>query len=100
MRSGAIPMTLGGKPYVAVPEAEYRLLIGEADPLAGTVAGSLKAARLAAGLTQATIAERLGVGAAHVSNCEAGRERVGAKLRARWLKACRLPADWMPPHTG
>lgn len=96
MRPGAIPMTIGGAEYVAIPKADYQELIGEPDAEMATTAALLRAARAQAGLTQADLAGKLKVGQAHVSNCEAGRERTGAKLVARWLKACRLPADWKP----
>lgn len=93
---GAIPMTIGGSDYVAIPKAEYQALVGEPDAELATAAALLRAARAQAGLTQADLAGKLKVGQAHISNCEAGRERTGAKLVARWLKACRLPADWKP----
>lgn len=89
-------MRIGGSDYVAIPKAEYQALIGEPDPDMATTAATLRAARTYAGLTQADLADKLKVGQAHISNCESSRERVGAKLITRWLKACRLPADWKP----
>ena len=103
-------MTIEETPYVAIPEAEFRRLTGApADGLAGvdaaayaqqTIAATLRAARVHAKLTQADIAGKLKVGQSHVSNCEAGRERVGAALVGRWLKACGLPATWKPAAKG
>lgn len=95
-RAGSITMTIDGADYVVVPKAEYQALIGEPDADLATTAATLRAARTHAGLTQADLADKLKVGQGHISNCEAGRERVGAKLVGRWLKACHLPADWKP----
>jgi len=45
MRSGAIPMTIGGAEYVAIPKADYQELIGEPDAEMATTAALLRAAR-------------------------------------------------------
>jgi transcriptional regulator with XRE-family HTH domain len=52
----------------------------------------LKAARLAAGLSQAQLAKRLGqsgVSTAYVSDLERGNRARGPEVVRRWMAACR-----------
>lgn len=57
----------------------------------------LFAARRAAGLTQATLAERLGKSQTFVSLAEAGAANVGERYVKDVLSACKLPAGWGAP---
>ena len=56
----------------------------------------LAAARHAAGLTQAELAERLGKSQTLVSLAERGRVWTGDAYRSDVLKACGLPGTWKP----
>ena len=55
---------------------------------------ALQSARLAAGLTQAQLADRLGKSQTLVSLAERGKTWTGAPYRQEVLKACGLPSDW------
>src|SRR5258708_36508589 len=57
---------------------------------------SLRAAREAAGLTQAELASKLGKAQPMISGAESGTVRVGERHVAAVLKACGLPKDWKP----
>jgi transcriptional regulator with XRE-family HTH domain len=63
-----------------------------------SLGNTLRAAREAAGLTQAELAEKLGKAQPNVSGAEAGRVRVGEKYVSAVLKACGLPPDWRAPR--
>jgi ribosome-binding protein aMBF1 (putative translation factor) len=102
----SVKLTIDGKEYVALPRADY-VRMGGAKELAGAVDAvaytrrslgkTLRAAREAAGLTQAELAEKLGKAQPMVSGAEAGRVRVGERYVAAVLKACGLPKDWKRP---
>ncbi len=82
-------------------ERESRVSLAGVDAAAyaqQTIAGRLKAARKYAAMSQAELAAKLKVGPAHVSNCEAGRERIGERMIVRWLAVCGLPTNWKPTH--
>jgi transcriptional regulator with XRE-family HTH domain len=51
---------------------------------------ALMAARLAAGLTQVQIAEKLGVGQSYVSKIERGESYVDVMTFVDWCAACEL----------
>jgi transcriptional regulator with XRE-family HTH domain len=97
---------INGREYVALPIAEYRRMVGVGD-LKGAVDAveygrrslgrSLRAAREAAGLTQAALANKLGKAQPMVSGAETGAVRVGERYVADVLKACGLPRDWKAP---
>lgn len=54
----------------------------------------LRAARLAAGMTQAQLAEALGKSQALVSLAERGKTWTGEPYRLEVIRACKLPDDW------
>jgi DNA-binding XRE family transcriptional regulator len=98
-------LKLDGKTYVILPKAEYlRLRRGDTPPdtvdaisFARTaISNDLRAARDAAGLTQAQLAEKLDKSQTMVSLAEAGNVSVGERYVASVLKACGLPKDWKP----
>ena len=60
---------------------------------------TLRAAREAAGLTQAELAHKLGKAQPMVTGAETGAARVGERYVAAVLKACGLPPDWKAPRT-
>lgn len=62
------------------------------------IARGVRLARERARLSQWQLADRLGVTQAIVSKAEGGIARVSGKYMARVLKACKLPADWVPPE--
>jgi ribosome-binding protein aMBF1 (putative translation factor) len=101
-----IEMMIDGKPYVAMPRADYLRMTGgkdlegavDAAEYARTSLGrSLRAARETAGLTQAELAKKLGKAQPMVSGAETGAVHVGERYAAAVLAACRLPADWKAP---
>jgi putative transcriptional regulator len=59
----------------------------------------LRDARLAAGLTQRELAERLGVEQPHIARWESGRQEplVGMALRIAQALDTTVEALWMPP---
>jgi ribosome-binding protein aMBF1 (putative translation factor) len=101
----AEPQTIriGRAEYVVIPKAEYLRLRDRGLP-AGTVdaieyarksiATNLRAAREAAGLTQAALADKLGVSQSMVSQGESATMRVSERYVRAVLKACGLPEDW------
>lgn len=98
----AIPIHINGD-YVVIPRAEYLRLLGgltiaeTKDALEAEFVRRLRIARDFAGLTQSELAKKLKVTQVTVSNAERGAMRVGDAYFARVLKACKLPADWVPP---
>jgi len=60
-------------------------------PTAGTPAGSLKAYRIRAELTQAQLAKKTGIAQGHISAMERGRRIIGVKSAKTFAKAlnCR-----------
>lgn len=64
--------------------------------IASSIASNIRMARFDAGLTQAALAERLGVGQTMVAGAEAGRIAIGERYVVAVLKACGQPADY--PH--
>jgi ribosome-binding protein aMBF1 (putative translation factor) len=107
-----VTVTIDGKEYVALPRADYLRLVGAKDggkDLEGAVDAvdygrrslgrTLRAAREAAGLTQAELAQKLGKAQPMVSGAETGAVRVGERYVAAVLKACGLASDWRAPRT-
>ncbi|MBI4700363.1 MAG: helix-turn-helix transcriptional regulator [Deltaproteobacteria bacterium] len=90
--------TVAGVELAVVPRAALAKLRGtELPPTKQELfAARLRAARERAGLTQAALAERLGVAQPTVCAAERGRERVGARYLANVLAACGLPENWTP----
>lgn len=98
---------LGKTEYVIVPKAEYLQLQSLAGIPAGSVDAieyakasigrSLKAAREAAGMTQAELAKALKKSQPMVSGAESGAISVSERYIKTVLKACKLPMDWVPP---
>lgn len=54
----------------------------------------LRAARMAAGFTQAELAKRIKKGQSTVSMSEKGQIRVSSAYVRSVLRACRVPKDW------
>ncbi len=106
-----ITLTIDGTDYVCIPRAEYEAQRGKPAPppttpdgsvdgpayTAWLIAHSLRAARTAAGLTQAQLARKLKKTQAMISQAEAGKMRIGERYLRAVLKACGLPADWKAP---
>lgn len=95
-------ITIGGVEYVAIPRAEYEavdeapaepMTEAEAD-LVNAIAADLKAARKAAGISQATLAIRLKRSQTMVAQAENGKMRVSEAYLDAVLKACGLPSTW------
>ena len=93
---------IGKTDYVVVPRAEY---LRHAPPpgtvaagpfLRDLIAGDMRAAREAAGLTQPELAKKLRKSQSMISGVESGRIKAGTKYVAAVLRACRLPKDWTP----
>ena len=59
-----------------------------------TFLARLRAARVAAGLTQAQAGEQLDRPQAYVQKCESGERRVDAVELARFAKLYRRPVQW------
>ncbi len=102
-KSAVGTLTFGGVEYVVIPKADYLRMQGSGLPagavdahafVRGSIASDLRAAREAAGLTQAELAEKLGKSQTMVSQAESGAARVSERYVRTVLKACRLPADW------
>ena len=101
-------LTVGGVEYVVIPKAEYLRIRNSGVPVGavgahafvrGSIAADLRAAREAAGLTQAELAQKLGKSQTMVSQAESGAARVSERYVRTVLKACRLPADWTGAKT-
>lgn len=108
MKTEPVFLHLAEGDYVIIPRAEYLRLRGAAaapeglpltDAKAAVLAEMGKRVRLArehAGLTQSALAARLRVTQAMVSKAESGAGRISGAYIGRVLKACKLPADWVP----
>ncbi len=107
MKTEPMYLHLAEGDYVIIPRAEYLRLCGgsrpEGLPLADAKAAviaemgkRMRVAREYAGLTQAALAKRLKVTQAMISRAESGTARISGAYIGRVLKACKLPADWVP----
>jgi ParB-like chromosome segregation protein Spo0J len=105
----AIPhpmLSIAGVDYVVVPSTEYLDLIGRASAGArlpeakalviAEMGRRVRAARAEAGLSQAELAQRMGMSQARVSRAESGLVSLSAAFLARVHKACGLDVDWIP----
>ena len=100
-----VQLTIEGEAYVAIPRAEYQAMtdkglegaVDAAEFVRAKLGRTLRAAREAAGLTQAQLAEKLGKAQPMVSGAETGAVHVGHRYVDAVLKACGLPADWKAP---
>ncbi len=101
-------LQLDGKDYVVLPKADYLRLADAAGAstlkdarsvVQAALGADLRRAREHAGLSQSQLAEKLGVSQPMVAGAERGRVRVAETYARRVLKACKLPADWVPPET-
>lgn len=95
-------LTIKGETYVLIPQKRYVALLEAAGELPEaqsfldeSIGASLRKARLAAGLTQIELAQKLKIDQSMVSHAETGKSRVGEAYVRRVLKACKLPADWV-----
>lgn len=95
-------VTIKGETYVLIPQKRYAALLQAAGELPEaqsfldqSIGTSLRKARLAAGLTQLELAQKLKVDQSMVSQAETGKSRVGEAYVRRVLKACKLPVDWV-----
>jgi DNA-binding XRE family transcriptional regulator len=100
-------LQLDGKDYVVLPKADYLRLTEGAGPgvardarevVQSALGTDLRRAREHAGLSQSQLAKKLGVSQPMVSGAESGRTRVAERYVRSVLKACKLPADWVPPE--
>jgi ribosome-binding protein aMBF1 (putative translation factor) len=93
--------TVGGVELVVLRRRDLARLRGiELPPTeAEQIGARLRAAREHAELSQAELAERLGLSQPVVCEAERAKSRVGAKYIARVLAACDLPDDWQPKKT-
>lgn len=98
-------IVIKGERYVVIPEKEYRRLTGKGEPtrpaedvFRDVMAANLRAARAAAGLSQAELAGKLGVSKSMVAGTESGRIRVADGYTATVLRACKLPKNWVAPE--
>jgi ribosome-binding protein aMBF1 (putative translation factor) len=109
-----------GERFALIPEQEYLKLLGhvapdeltEADPFDMTdlvdaddfmgkaLGRTLKAARVAAGLTQAQLAKKIKKSQAMVSSAERGTIEIGPSYLRSVLKGCGLPMTWTPPKVA
>jgi ribosome-binding protein aMBF1 (putative translation factor) len=94
-----IPMMFDGKKYMAIPLEDYKRLakVRNVDAQQATrslIAESLKAARVAGGLTQAQLAAKLKKSQTMIAQTESGATQVSETYVAKVLKACGLPKDW------
>lgn len=103
----AVPVTLGNKEYVILPRDEYERLagipVGSVDAVeyaTVSIARSLRAARMHAGISQGQLAAMVGKSQAWVSGTESGRTKASEHYVAKVLKACRLPKDWKGAAEG
>ena len=99
-------ITVRGVEFVVIPKADYLRLQGGKLPAGSvdahefvrqSIAADLRAAREAAGLTQAQLAEHMGKSQTMVSQAESGAMRVSERYVRAVLKACDLPMDWGGP---
>jgi len=103
-----ITLNIDGTPYIALPEAEYRRLVGKTpsaqeDGVAwarAKLSETLRRARETGGLTQEALAKKLGKSQVTISRAESGGMSVGERYVASVLKACGLPADWSAKPVG
>lgn len=58
------------------------------DPPHAQIAGRLREARIAAGMTQEQLAERIGCAANSVSRAEGAKHQASPELVDAWLEAC------------
>lgn len=102
------PVHLPTGEYVIISRAEYLRLRGGdeglsiAETKAAIARETARRARLArehSGLSQSELAKRLKVKQPTVSNAERGEMSISQAYLMRVLKACKLPADWVPPET-
>ena len=107
MKTDPVHLHLAEGDYVIIPRAEYLRLCGGAlpqglplaDAKAAVISEMGKRVRIAreqAKLTQVALAKRLKVTQAMVSRAESGTARISGAYIGRVLKACKLPADWLP----
>lgn len=112
----ASPLELMGVRFVVIPESDYQSLLhlavgnSEMDKelfdldelvdaeefMSRTLGEDLRAAREAAGLTQAELARKLKKSQAMISAAERGTTRVGKRYVEGVLKVCGLPKNWKP----
>jgi len=117
MRTNPV-IEIRGERFALIPEQEYLALLGhmapdastEADPfdltdlvdadefMGKSIGRTLKAARAAAGLTQAQLAKKLSKSQAMVSSAERGTIEIGPAYLRSVLKGCGLPMNWTPRH--
>lgn len=115
MRTNPV-IEIRGERFALIPEQEYLELLDHAAPDASTEADpfdltdlvdaddfmgksigrTLKAARAAAGLTQAQLAKQLRKSQAMVGSAERGTIEVGVEYLRSVLEGCGLPMDWTP----
>jgi DNA-binding XRE family transcriptional regulator len=117
MRTNPV-IEIRGERFALIPEQEYLALLGHVAPDAATepdpfdmtdlvdaddfmgkaIGRTLKAARAAAGLTQAQLAKKLRKSQAMVSSAERGTIEVGVDYLRSVMAGCGLPMDWAPRH--
>ena len=115
MRTNPV-IEIRGERFSLIPEQEYLELLGHVPPDASTepdpfdltdlvdadefmgkaIGRTLKAARAAAGLTQAQLAKQLRKSQAMVSSAERGTIEVGVDYLRSVMEGCGLPMDWTP----
>jgi hypothetical protein len=95
---------IGKTDYVVVPRAAYLRLggvpAGSVDAVEFTrdsLGAEMRAARVAAGLSQPDLAKKLRKSQSMIAGVEAGRIAAGARYVAAVLRACKLPKDWKRP---
>jgi ribosome-binding protein aMBF1 (putative translation factor) len=102
-RAAAGTLTVAGVEYVVIPRAEYLRLLDKQVPMGAvdartfvrqSIGADLRAAREAAGLTQAQLARRMRKSQPLISQAESGTARVSERYVRAVLTACGLPADW------
>ena len=59
------------------------------------IGARLKSARLAKGLTQAQLAETVGISVSFLSNIETGRQAMNVQTLTALLDALNISADWL-----
>lgn len=103
----ATPVRLDGRDYVILPREEYEQLAGlpaglvdAKASLTASIARDMRAAREAAGLSQAALAKKIKKSQPMVARVETGDVSVGERYVLAVLKACGLPKDWKPGKEG
>lgn len=98
-------VTIAGKEYVIMPREQYARLQGaKGEPrkaqeaIAESIGRNLRRAREHAGLTQAELADALGIGQAMISAAERGTSRVSDRYVRRVYAACSLDPDQPVPE--